>query len=152
MRRNWLLAVGALGFLTGCGNESNPDSKRWVRVARDANYEIAIDTTRIEPHGLYGYLVWYRTDHAAQRLHKGKPFNREVVQSELRCKEMEFKVVSVDLSMGSARPISEQRTEPRDLEDQKWRTVERGTTEEMAATAACHFARRQYPQQWKGAR
>jgi len=113
-------------------------------VARDANYNISIDTSRSIRRALGGYVVWYRTDHIGTHLHNGKPFNREVVQSLVRCDSLLFKVISVDMSLGARAPISQQRTEPDELFEQPWRRVERGTAEEMAAQAGCTFAARQY--------
>jgi hypothetical protein len=119
-------------------------------VARDSTYAIAIDTTRIERRmGGQWWLVWYRTDHAQTRHHKGEPFDREVVQSYLRCADLSFKIVSVDMSLGANRPIAEQRLTPDEIAIQPWRQVERGTIEEAAGRAACDFARRQYAARWR---
>jgi len=123
------------------------DSTRWVLVVRDASYDISIDTARVR--GWTGrsrytrYLtsdVWYRTDHKSPRLHNEKPFTREIVHSIVRCDSLWFRVISVDMSMGDSRPISQQRMTPEEVDHQLWHRVERGTAEEMAAEAACHFA------------
>jgi hypothetical protein len=120
----------------------------WVRVARDANYDIAIDRARIESERLAAYgkwssvfKVWYRTDHAQPRLHNGKTFNREIVRAIVWCDSLWFKVESVDMSMGEGRTVARQRSSADDLSRQRWHRVERGTTEEIAALAACHFGR-----------
>lgn len=109
-------------------------------MLQDANYTVAIDTGRLSRHWDRSWQVWYRTDHAVTRLHKGKEFNREVVQSRVHCDSLTFKVVSVDMSMGDGPPISVQRMDREELDDQEWRQIERGTAEEVAAAAACHFA------------
>jgi hypothetical protein len=128
-----------LGF--GCTNAgANGEPERWLRIVQDANYTIAIDTSRVSRQADRSWQVWYRTDHAVPRLHKGKAFNREVVQSRVDCDSLTFKVVSVDMSMGSEPPISIQRMDRKEMDDQPWRHVERGTAEEIAAGAACHFA------------
>ncbi len=111
-----------------------------MRVVRDANYTVAIDTGRVSRHWDRSWQVWYRTDHTVPRLHKGQAFNREIVQSRVQCESLTFKVVSVDMSMGDRPPISVQRTDNRELEEQPWRGVADGTVEEIAARAACHFA------------
>ena len=147
-----LYACATLG-VAACTNASADErSLRWVRVVRDANYDIAIDTAQVKrsvewwDHTmLQTYRVWYRTDHAAPRLHEGKQFNREVVQSIVYCDSLWFKVLSVDMSMNGGRPISIQRTAPNELPDQPWRRVERGTADEIAAQAACHFASKRFP-------
>lgn len=115
-------------------------------VARDANYEIAIDTSRMEARfGWSGtkwfrvYDTWFRTDHKTPRLHHGKPFTREVVHSQVRCDSLLFKVVSVDMSMGDEKRIALQRTEGRELSDQPWRPIAGGETEEITARAACYY-------------
>jgi hypothetical protein len=135
------LVLSASLSAAGCGNAAPASqSGRWVRVARDANYTVAIDTSRVSRYWDRSWQVWYRTDHSVPRLHKEKPFNREIVQSRVNCDSLTFKVVSVDMSMGDGLPISIQRSDTKDLDVQPWRYVERGTVEEMAAQAACHFA------------
>lgn len=135
------LALCATLGVAGCGSAApDADPGRWVRVVRDANYTVAIDTGRVSRHWDRSWQVWYRTDHAVPRLHKGKEFNREIVQSRVNCDNLTFKVLSVDMSMNGGPPISVQRADNKDLEDQPWRRVERGTVEEVAARAACHFA------------
>jgi hypothetical protein len=135
------LALCATVGAIGCGSAvADGESERWVRVARDANHTIAIDTGRVSRHWDRSWQVWYRTDHAAPRLYKGKEFNREIVQSRVNCDGFTFKVVSVDMSMDDGPPISVQRMDYEELEDQPWRHVQRGTVEEIAAQAACHFA------------
>src|SRR5689334_20594841 len=109
----------------------------WVTVVRDANYTIAIDSSLIQ-HEYWWYAgtrfdiyrVWYRTDHAKPRLHDDKSFNREVVHSLVRCDSLWYKVMSVDMSMGNEPPVVQQRTSDRDLGEQPWQVVLRGTSEE----------------------
>jgi hypothetical protein len=148
--RNWQIMLCACANLSavGCTSASaDTEAARWLRIVRDANYDVAIDTSRVRGRidGSNGRWypsneVWYRTDHHIPRLHNDKPFNREVVQSIVQCDSLWFKVISVDMSMGNERPISQQRTAPNELPDQPWRRVVRGTAEEIAAKAACHFA------------
>src|SRR6185503_20665334 len=92
----FVFLVGVIG-LAGCDSTPADDSPRWVRVARDANYTIYIDTGRLRSertwmgdfdvpsHWGTSVDVWYRTDHAIPRVHEGdkKLFNREVVHSIL---------------------------------------------------------------------
>ena len=118
----------------------------WVRVAGDANYDIALDrrsVTLVEVarsgQWFEGFEVSYRTDHALPRMHNGKTFDREVVRAIVQCDRLVFKVVCVDMSVGDGRPVVRQRTSDDDLLRQQWRHVERGTTEETAALAACRF-------------
>jgi len=143
VRTRLRLSLAWAGFVAAaCTSASARDgSRRWLRVAHDSSYDIAIDTTRIASRYGHEYVVWYRTDHAVTHLYKGKPFNREIVQSVLQCGNLSFRVASVDMYLGGSRPIAQQRTSPGELGGQPWRHVERGTIEEVAAQATCSFAR-----------
>jgi len=147
MARHALLTLTGFALASAnCSDASaNNSTARWVTVGRDANYTVSIDTSRLTRSFIGDarvYVVWYRTDHAVPRLHEQKPFNREIVQSAVRCDSLWFKVQSVDMSMNDDPPISLQRTEPADMWDQPWRRVQLGTVEESAAQAACHFGKR----------
>jgi hypothetical protein len=150
----------ALAFLCSCGivaiafaasRDASANSTRdhWVRIARDPNYDVAIDSVAINAtlhptrYKMYRvYEVWFRTDHKLPREYRGKPFNREIVHSMVLCDSLWYKVMSVDLSMGDERPISQQRTTWDDVHDQPWRRVTLGTAEEIAARAACFYGRK----------
>ena len=136
-------SLAAWGCASAC---ADIEPERWVRVARDANYDVYIDSSRVRATmegsraaALLGYEVWYRTDHRVPRLQHGAKFNREVVHSIVQCDSMWFKVVSVDMSMGDAKPVIQQLTPRDDLTEEPWRRVTRGTTEEIAAEAACFY-------------
>jgi len=121
-------------------------SASWMRVAADSHYVIYVDTSRLnERYGSWP-LVWYRTDHAIPRLHKGKEFDREIVQSAIRCDSLWFKVAKVDMSTGAGKPVARQQTTLKDLYKQPWRPVERGTIEESVARAACGLTRERHPE------
>ena len=136
-----------------CGEAAiDTSGARWVRVIQDPNYVIYLDTAMIRhrPDHSYrridAYEVLYRTDHALPRELKGTTFTREVVQSIVLCDSLWFRVASVDMSMGDGKPVAIQRLEDHELARQAWRRVELGTSEEVAARAACHFiARRRWP-------
>ncbi|HEY9225214.1 MAG TPA: hypothetical protein VIP11_01120 [Gemmatimonadaceae bacterium] len=137
-----IVAFGAVTYFAARGIATwATSSNRWMRIARDSSYDIAIDTTRMSKRYGQWDVVLYRTDHARTQLYKGKPFDREVVESVIRCDSLWFKIASIDLSLGSHRPISRQRADDRDLFDQPWRRVERGTIEERVARAACDLTR-----------
>jgi hypothetical protein len=141
MRRLPLMAA-AFSFASACSNALARDSAHWMQVARDANYTISIDTARIEvPEHRQWYVVWYRTEHAQPRLHKGKPFNRETVKSLLRCDDYSFKIASIDMSIGAGHIVATQRATADEIAKQPWRNVERWTIEETVARAACDVAR-----------
>jgi hypothetical protein len=136
-----LALFGALAVGYASRRASN-GADRWVRVAHDSNYDIAIDTAQIGGDEWRGYRIVYRTDHATTHNHNGLPFNREVVEAVLSCHNLSFRVASVDMSLGDGAPVARQRTEPGELGNQPWRRVEPGTIEETAARAACDIARR----------
>jgi hypothetical protein len=137
-----LLVVAAVAYYEDVAERE----RDWVRVTRDANHDIAIDRATVTPievawhgHWLGALEVSFRTDHALPRPHKGKTFTREIVRAVVQCDSLFFKVLSVDMSVGDGRLVARQRTTDDDLWHQQWRRVERGTTEETAALAACHF-------------
>ena len=138
----------ALGVYLAPSAASRASHGSWVRVALDANYEIAIDTgsvraveTNIWGVRYLGYAVRYRTVHTQPRLHHGESFDREVVSTVVQCDSLWFQVSSVDMLRGERKLVARQRVAPNELLDTPWRRVERGTTEEVAAQAACHFGR-----------
>lgn len=149
--RQGIVALSLIGIAACTSADASP-SGRWVQLGRDANYTVWIDTVALKREYLDhmpGYLVWYRTDHTAPRLHHRKPFNREIVESVVACDSLWFKVRSVDMRMNDERPIALQRADVDDLMQQPWRRVELGTVEEAAAQAACHFGDRRWPR-WRG--
>jgi hypothetical protein len=144
-----MVLVAALVVAAGASYKKVTSPTRdWVQIARDAHYEIALDRNHVSEmkaalagNWYQAFEVWYRTDHTQPRLHKRKKFDREIVRAIVLCDRLWFRVVSVDMSMGDGRVVARQRTSGDDLDRQAWRHVERGTTEEIAATAACHFGR-----------
>ena len=137
------LFASALLVVVACSH--GDEGPQWVQVVRDGNYDIWIDTSRVGLDTIQELRrkipvrdVWYRTDHKIPRLHGDKEFDRELVHSRVTCFAVpQFKVLAVDMSMRGGKLIARQRT--KDI-DQPWRTIERGTSEEIAAAAACHYA------------
>ena len=117
-------------------------TRGWARVYADTNYDVSIDTAHLDQRVFGVNIVWYRTQHRRDREYRGKPWNREVIQSVLLCDSLEYKVRSVDLSLGSRPPISRQRATLRELGSQPWRRVVPGTPDEVTALAACNMLRR----------
>jgi len=130
-------AVGARWTLTGIVDPPG----HWVQVARDSSYAIAMDTSRIERRG-GAWEIWYRTDHATTHMYRDKTFNREVVQSLLRCGNLSFRSARVDMSLRPRGVVAQQLAGPGELGQQPWRPVERGTIEGTVAKAACDFVDR----------
>ncbi|HYC52577.1 MAG TPA: surface-adhesin E family protein [Gemmatimonadaceae bacterium] len=141
-----LVATLAVSAAWSCKGASV--TRDWVRVAADTNYTIALDRLHISEweHAPVGgwdqaFEIWYRTDHTQPRLHNGDPFDREIVRAIILCDRFWFKVVSVDMVMGDSRVVARQRASDEELNRQAWRPVARGTTEEVAAVAACDMGR-----------
>lgn len=144
----WLWSV-AMAVAGACTGEWDPTAdvvreadRAWVRVYADAEYDISVDTAHIRRHlaADHTFEIWYRTQHLKPRLRRGERWNREITRSVLRCDGLLYKIARVDISEDGHRPISQQRTEPWELDDQPWREVEVGTMEEITARAACHYA------------
>jgi hypothetical protein len=144
-----MVLVAALVVAAAASYKTVTSPRRdWVRIARDAHYEVALDRNHISElraalggNWYQAFEVWYRTDHSQPRLHNRKKFDREIVRAIVLCDRLWFRVVSVDMSMGDGRVVARQRTFGEDLDRQAWRHVEHGTTEEIAALAACHFGK-----------
>ena len=144
------IALSGLLLSAGCD-----DARGWVRGAQAPHYTSYGDTAflHVQPYGIVE--VWYRTDHAAPRLHNGEAFDREVVHALVRCQPLvtmrgssglQYKISQVDLTLGGGRTVSRQRTTPLELAEQPWRRVETDGAELMAAQAACHFAKQRSSQ------
>jgi hypothetical protein len=130
--------VALLTLTAACGDFS---TQGWVPIAHDSMYQIAIDTSRLETPSNHAFVIaWFRTDHARTHLYKGQPFNREIVESYLRCGDLSFKVVRVDMSLRGRPATVQQRSGPTDLDEQSWRHVARGTIEALAAQRTCDIA------------
>lgn len=140
MRHAW---AGILVAAMACA-DVEAGGERWHRVAVDPNYVIYMDTL-VQRRSDGSFETTFKTDHEAPRLRDGKPFDREIVTSIVRCDSLWFKVRSVDMSLGDSRPISQQRDDAMAVLDQPWRRVEHGTSEHIAAEAACHYGRKRFP-------
>ena len=138
-----LLAVGltaVVGWRLYFADDDSPE--HWLRVAGDSSYVISIDTTRVgEPYrGIYD--VWYRTDHSTTHQYHGTSFNREDVESLLRCNTLEFKVEGVNMSMRGGRIVARQRNDAHDVKRDEWHQVDPRTIEATAAQVTCNEAPR----------
>jgi len=116
--------------------------EHWLRVAGDSSYTISIDTTRVVEAYPGIYDVWYRTDHSTIHQYRGASFNREDVESLLRCSTLEFKVEGVDMSMRGGRVVARQRNDARDVKRDDWHPVDARTIESTAAQVTCNEAPR----------
>jgi len=137
-----VIAVACSGALACRDALGRDGSNRWLRVVHDSGYDIALDTTRITPRYGQEYVVWYRTDHAVTHAYEGKPFNREVVQAILHCRDLSYRIARVDMSLRGGRFVARQRADDGELGRQPWRHVDPGTIEAAAARATCDAARR----------
>lgn len=140
----WVLSLLVMGCDLSIASEGaiTAGTRGWARVYSDTNYVVSIDTAHLDQRVFGVSIVWYRTQHRRDREYRGRPWNREIIQSVLLCDSLEYKVRSVDLSLGSRAPISRQRASLRELGAQPWRRVVPGTPDEVTALAACNMLRR----------
>lgn len=140
----WVLSLLVMGCDLSIASEGaiTAGTRGWARVYSDTNYVVSIDTAHLDQRVFGINIVWYRTQHRRDREYRGRPWNREIIQSVLLCDSLEYKVRSVDLSLGSRAPISRQRATLRELGAQPWRRIVPGTPDEVTARAACDMLRR----------
>lgn len=113
-------------------------TRRWVSVYRDKDYRIFVDTANLGTRRIFGaYTVWFRADHRLPHFRRGHYWNREVSQALVSCSKRQFKVIRADLSLGAARPVSQQRTTPLEMEEQPWHDVQQGTPDDASLRATC---------------
>jgi hypothetical protein len=130
--------------VVGCREHSDWDSaaiddrgRRWLSVYRDAEIRVFVDSANISPQFPRSHLVWYRTDHRVPHVRHGKRWNREVSRSLISCENRLYKIVSADLSMGDADPISTQYASAYEVSQQQWRDVAPGSADEATLLSAC---------------
>jgi hypothetical protein len=137
----WALPLVAAGAALGWRSRSVTDvADHWMLVASDSSYTIWLDTTRISRLYTRIYEVWYRTDHREPRYYRNAEFNRETVQIQIACRQLQFKVVSTTLSMRGRRNVIHQENTSREVSQQTWHPVDPGTTDADAAGATCNIA------------
>lgn len=149
MCAEWLLLAVTAGTGAVACADARANSATWYLVGRDANYDVFIDPASIratvgpsERSFMRAYEVWYRTDHKRPRLHRGKPFNREIVRSLVQCDSLWFKVERDAMSMGDERPVAVQEATWEELVRQPWRRIVPGTLDDAAARIACELGAR----------
>lgn len=136
----WVLPLAAAGAALAWRSRASDADSHWMLVASDSSYAIWLDTARIARVYNRLYEVWYRTDHRAPRYYRDKAFDRETVQIQIACRELQFKVVSTTLSMRGRRTVVHQENTPADVRRQAWHAVDPGTTDADAAGATCALA------------
>jgi hypothetical protein len=139
------LLLGGCFLIPSADSDFFEGSRRWIRIYSDTNYVVSIDTAHLGMRIAGGNIVWYRTQHRRNREHERRLWNREVIQSVLRCETLEYRVRSVDLSDGGHPPVSRQRTTVRELLAQPWRDIALGTPDELTARAACYLIKAREP-------
>ena len=138
-----LVAIGVTALVIMRLYGMNGDRpEHWLRVAGDSSYSISIDTTRVAEAYAGIYDIWYRTDHSTAHQYRGSTFNREDVESLLKCNTLEFKVEGVDMSMRGGRVVAHQRNDDHDVKRDSWHAVEPRTIEATAAQVTCNEAPR----------
>jgi hypothetical protein len=147
--RHWCSAL-ALVAVAGCSGirQSNyispmemPDPE-WRVVYADDAYSISIDVAHVVPGPEPDSLdVWYQTRHAAMRDEAGKPWNREVIHSLLRCAPISFKTVMITVFLDGGPPVAQGGGTVADVASKPWKPVQPGTPDEGSLKAACAVLR-----------
>src|SRR5215213_8150977 len=100
MKLSRLGAVGAVLCALGCGGIRTGGfvapfemaEPEWRPLYSDSAYATALDVAHVFPGPEKDTLeVWYENRHRVMRDEGGKPWNREVIHSLLRCEPLSFK-------------------------------------------------------------
>lgn len=133
--------AACVGGYDPTAGEVPPDSRRWMDVFSDSNYTVAVDVGNLVKTASAWedeYEIWYRTQHHRPRLRRGELWDLEYTRSVVRCDSLWYKILSVDLSDGGRRTVSQQRT---GYMEQSWRRIDASSSERLVALRACDLAR-----------
>ncbi len=115
------------------GSTTNP----WVQVFADSALSVALDTSRIEPTSTGDYLLWFETKWAQPRTTVEGPFNRESINTLLRCRPVAFKTVSVTVSYNDGPPIAHMGGALSDVASKPWKTPVARSADDGSFGRAC---------------
>ncbi len=144
------LFFGAAFLVLGATACDQPDramtedrpAHRWQQVFKDADYQVSLDTAHIERGPDDSYLVWYETVHATLREHDRRPWNREIIRSDLRCEPLSFKTVRITIFLNEGPAVAQQGGDPQDVADQPWKDAT-ARVANAAMSRACEIIRDQ---------
>jgi hypothetical protein len=134
-----LVVLGAIA----CGQPDRATTEDWLahgwhQVFKDADYQVSLDTAHIERGPDDSYLVWYETVHATLRGHNGRPWNREIIRSYLRCDPLSFKTVRITIFLNDGPAVAQEGGDPQDVADQSWKDAT-APVDKVAMTRACEI-------------
>lgn len=138
-----LVGSGCASARTGFVTPFALRDHQWRQVYADTTYVVSLDVAHVSPGPEEDSLaVWYETRHLAMREHEGKPWNREIIRSLLRCEPLSFKTVLTTVFLDDGPPIAQIGGREADVREKPWRPVRPDTVDEAAMRGACKFLNR----------
>jgi|SRR5688572_7386375 hypothetical protein len=138
-----MAATGCAGARTGFVTPFALRDHQWRQVYADTSYVVSLDVAHVSGGPEKDSLaVWYETRHLAMRKHEGKPWNREIIRSLLRCEPLSFKTVLTTIFLGDGPPIAQVGGSEADVREKPWRPVGPDTVDEAAMQGACKLLNR----------
>ena len=115
----------------------------WRQVYADTSFVVSLDLAHVSgvPQ-TDSVAVWYETRHLAMREHEGKPWNREIIHSLLRCEPLSFKTVLTTIFLNDGPPVAQIGGVQADVRTKPWRPVLRDSVDEAAMRGACRILQR----------
>jgi hypothetical protein len=119
----------------------NPFTTPWILVFTDSAFTVGLDTTRISRWSSSAYVVWFQTRWTQPRLGRlstaPSPFNREVINTFLRCSPLGFKTVETTGYLDDGPRIAQTGGSLTEGVNKKWDASAVGSADEGSGTAAC---------------
>ena len=110
----------------------------WHQVYADTSFVVSLDLAHVSGNPQKDSVaVWYETRHLAMREHEGKPWNREIIRSLLRCKPLSFKTVLTTIFLNNGPPVAQIGGVQADVGTKPWRPVLPNSVDEAAMRGAC---------------
>ncbi len=142
--RPLLAAAIASGHAIGCSRPGNATSQQhgshaWLQLYMDADYRVSLDTADMTPTAQGAYLVWYETKHTSPKVEAGKPWNREIIRSMLRCDPLSFKTVRITVHYDDGPVVAAIGGDVADVASKPWKPVVSPSVDEATMRPACAF-------------
>lgn len=113
----------------------------WVTAFTDPDFQIALDTSRIERVDADAYLVWMQTRWVTPRNGSTKrtpsPFDRELIHTFFKCNPIAYKVARTVVVLGDGPPIDSVGTDLQTARASAWRPASPGSADLGAGRAMC---------------
>ncbi len=139
-----LAAAVASGHVIGCSRPGSATSEQhgshaWLQLYMDADYRVSIDTADMTPTAEGAYLVWYETKHTSPKVEAGRPWNREIIRSLLRCDPLSFKTVRITVHYDDGPVVAAIGGDVADVASKPWKPVVSPSVDEATMRPACVF-------------